>query len=518
MADPLDQDVLPHGEKIVERFGGIRPMATKLNVPVTTVQGWKKRDAIPANRRDDIISAAALHNINLKGLIAAPANQNKGYQAVSPTHTNIMEDPALLNTIEPGTRPEVSASAQTMQQQPKKAAAVDHDFVDLAAVRKAAAKTSLFTSAGILVIALCVGGALFYPELRIVAGKTSDLSEVNARLAALETNQPNNDALQSLRTQISDLAQAVGATSTGGGATLSQRLSNLEQQLGAGTSGSSVPALVGRMDTMSQNIAGQTEIQTAINELRSTLSGLNTKVTSLESVLQQARTDHDALGRTLQDVSGRDVGAAAMLLALVQLRTATDRQAPLDQDLGMLRALATTADPELATAIDRLSPYASSPIMNPQALSAELGALSTEIIAAKLQGQDISVMDRIIARIQGLFSIKKNGVAVAGSSEKAIVTQAQTQFGTGDVRGGLATLEQLSGPAAAVAAPLKNSAQAYLAMQSVDAALVQNLLGRLQNTPVQQQPVSTTAPAPTGPMLTAPTLEPSAATPIIIQQ
>ncbi|MDR3518902.1 MAG: mitofilin family membrane protein [Azospirillaceae bacterium] len=56
-----------HGaaERIIERFGGIRPMATKLGVPVTTVQGWKKRGAIPANRHGELLRAANRHHITL---------------------------------------------------------------------------------------------------------------------------------------------------------------------------------------------------------------------------------------------------------------------------------------------------------------------------------------------------------------------------------------------------------------------------------------------------------------------
>ncbi|HEM45705.1 MAG TPA: hypothetical protein ENO23_01540, partial [Alphaproteobacteria bacterium] len=50
---------------IIERFGGIRPMAAKLGVAVTTVQGWKNRGHIPENRHDEIRAAAARHGIDL---------------------------------------------------------------------------------------------------------------------------------------------------------------------------------------------------------------------------------------------------------------------------------------------------------------------------------------------------------------------------------------------------------------------------------------------------------------------
>ena len=54
-------DALP----LIARFGGIRPMAAKLGVPVSTVQGWKERDAVPVNRLEAIKAAARQHDIGL---------------------------------------------------------------------------------------------------------------------------------------------------------------------------------------------------------------------------------------------------------------------------------------------------------------------------------------------------------------------------------------------------------------------------------------------------------------------
>lgn len=66
-------DQTQKAEKIIERFGGIRPMATKLGIPVTTVQGWKKRDSIPDNRLDDVLAVARMHRIDLSDLIEGDA-------------------------------------------------------------------------------------------------------------------------------------------------------------------------------------------------------------------------------------------------------------------------------------------------------------------------------------------------------------------------------------------------------------------------------------------------------------
>lgn len=67
---------IKNAAEIIERFGGIRPMAAKIDTPVTTVQGWKKRDVIPGTRRDQIMSAAADLNIDLSDVAESAVNQN----------------------------------------------------------------------------------------------------------------------------------------------------------------------------------------------------------------------------------------------------------------------------------------------------------------------------------------------------------------------------------------------------------------------------------------------------------
>lgn len=74
-------------DRIVERFGGIRPMAHKLDTPVTTVQGWKKRGAIPLARHADLRTAAAKHRIKLDDadLDAATPSEDRPTDAAAAT-------------------------------------------------------------------------------------------------------------------------------------------------------------------------------------------------------------------------------------------------------------------------------------------------------------------------------------------------------------------------------------------------------------------------------------------------
>ncbi|MCY4066793.1 MAG: hypothetical protein OXF57_10570, partial [Rhodospirillaceae bacterium] len=68
MSDPVPNDAA----RIIEALGGIRPMAKKLGLAVTTVQGWKERNAIPIRRLDEIRAAAVREGIDLAAAAAGP--------------------------------------------------------------------------------------------------------------------------------------------------------------------------------------------------------------------------------------------------------------------------------------------------------------------------------------------------------------------------------------------------------------------------------------------------------------
>jgi len=59
---------MDNADDIIEKFGGIRPMSSKTDIPVTTIQGWKKRGKIPGARREEILKLAAQHKIDLNSL------------------------------------------------------------------------------------------------------------------------------------------------------------------------------------------------------------------------------------------------------------------------------------------------------------------------------------------------------------------------------------------------------------------------------------------------------------------
>jgi len=50
---------MDHIHHIIEKFGGVRPMARALNLSPMAVQNWKRTGFIPARRQPEVIAAAS---------------------------------------------------------------------------------------------------------------------------------------------------------------------------------------------------------------------------------------------------------------------------------------------------------------------------------------------------------------------------------------------------------------------------------------------------------------------------
>ncbi|HCP01182.1 MAG TPA: hypothetical protein DIT35_06795, partial [Rhodospirillaceae bacterium] len=80
-------------ERIIDAFGGIRPMATKLKIPVSTVQGWKQRNRIPAGRMATVRVTAAAAGIVIDEIPEVAATAEPVSRALA---AEIIEKPAVM--------------------------------------------------------------------------------------------------------------------------------------------------------------------------------------------------------------------------------------------------------------------------------------------------------------------------------------------------------------------------------------------------------------------------------------
>ena len=74
-AKPDDSGAAAATTRLIEAFGGLRPMAKRLSVPVTTVQYWKRAGHIPMSRHADVLAAAKANNLKdvTEALVSATA-------------------------------------------------------------------------------------------------------------------------------------------------------------------------------------------------------------------------------------------------------------------------------------------------------------------------------------------------------------------------------------------------------------------------------------------------------------
>ena len=96
---PQEQTAIENASAIIERFGGIRPMASKIAVPVTTVQGWKKRNVIPVNRLEQIVQAAKDHNVDISDVLKVSAIANENTPDSEIVLTPEVQEPPLIKKL-----------------------------------------------------------------------------------------------------------------------------------------------------------------------------------------------------------------------------------------------------------------------------------------------------------------------------------------------------------------------------------------------------------------------------------
>jgi len=403
-ADLLD---IGNAEAVVDRFGGIRPMASKLGIPVTTVQGWRGRGHIPANRTEEIRRAAAEHGVDLSAGpgAAKPAAATAPPEAGSDTKS---ETGAAPDTPAPTTPP--PAAPQAM-----------------------AGGSGVAWAALILAVVALAGVASYRywaPLVGIQQAQTP--AALTARVEKLESaaaDQPDAQ-VAALSRKVETLSRQFAERSTGGAGN--------GKALAAATA--EIESLRASVETLSQKVgqadararAAGTEAQDALDTLRGEVGALRKTVSDVAARVKAIEDRPPATGGKI----------AALAVAAGQLETALDSGRPYAGALDRLTALAAD-DAKIAAALTPLSDSASTGVPTVATLARRFEEIAPTLTVPAQAEAAGGWMATLRAKAMSLINMRP----VGEDGDASPVTRAERALARNDLSTAVTALESV--PAAA---------------------------------------------------------------------
>lgn len=481
-SDKETEIALPAGE-VIQRFGGIRPMAAKLGISFSTVQGWKERDHIPPARHAEIAAYAKTHDISLapaepRAEAQPPPAETKPAEAPSFRQTRVVPpDPAAADKPPPVPPPLTPQAAPPevhglgvfgaafvsivivalafagayylrdhwMDEQAAMPAptqpSVDKVLLDSLAVRLAKLEAQPASSGG---------GVAADPKLaEQVAALEKRVGDLQTALyAARDQAKRDSDAATATASQVVQAAQAGAAEQAKALAALSQRIEALEK----GTDPAAFIAL-----------------RNSLNELSAKLDAAAKRIEAAERASTGARAE--------------GLAEAALALSVGQLRRAVDGGAAFASELQSCRALAGN-DAAMTAALDALQPFAQGGVAPRAALTSSFADTAAAIAGSTRQRTGDGLWQRFVAWLSSLVSVRRVGEDAAGESPAAKAARAEAKLAKGDLAGAVAELGGLGAPAGDAAKPWFDRANARLAadkaLAALDARAAQSLAQRVK--------------------------------------
>jgi len=401
MNDRTDTD-LQDTAALIEAFGGIRPMAHKLNVPVSTVQGWKQRNAIPENRVGDILAAAETHNVDLAGIVGAGAPDE-----APPA-------PAAESPVISRARTQIGGS-----------------------VRKQNDRGAFFVAVIALIVAIAAGGWSVFGDRQ-----GADFTAIAERLTALETAPRTGDTAESQQQFADDLAELRAAL---------DRIAKTQEEF------------TGPSEDIDQIIDRLEETETEIDQIQakaaSEAKAAKTASSATKDKIEKLRQQLAALGESRSSTGQNVAGAVGLALAAGRLQRAMDNGDTYEDVLATLRAL-SAGDATVGAILDRLAGRAATGVSTRDALTRAFPNVARDIAAAGNTEAASGWTDRTLQRIRNTVSIRRIGADVPGDTPGARVARTEAKLNGGDLGGAVAELDGLTGAAASAAAAWLDDARA----------------------------------------------------------
>ena len=478
---------------LIKAFGGIRPMASKLGVPVSTVQGWKQRDAVPASRIAEIEAAAKANDIALEPHDTA---ETPGQAPAAAAVESRSKDDVRLTGSVPASPP-----SQAEQRQ-------GGGFAGFVAV--AALLVSLAAGGGVLWLSQVQRPStpletVLAERVGVVEDRVGSVAELADRVAALETAASGSTGLAD---RLSALESALATAETALRADIETALSEVETSRGgdaprsAGLPAEQLQALSARVEALEQ-LPEQNEpqrlsgLETMLNDLAETQSVLVGQLADAPgadalaetqgriAALEARGAELARLGAALDDVEARltaiaaadvvEPRALALVLALRQLRSAVLAGQRFTSELELAQRLVGSSGP-LVAPLATLQDAAPGGLATARELTDVFPAVARAMLQASLSADAAaSAVDRFRARIANVVSVRRTD---AGGDDDtgidAALARAEAALAVDDMNGVLQAMApyEASAPPEATAwlVEIKQRAAADAAIAQVDAA------------------------------------------------
>lgn len=342
--------------------------------------------------------------------------------------------------------------------------------------------SKVMTIAMIVILAVAVIGGVIAitPKVKDLAGQKEKIADLEAELAATKASQrdtaPSQNELTAVEAKMGELTeQAKQLQATIASGDVQGKLTQLEGKFNQVVQQSHALGLSGmlaKVQALQQSPEGAQLVSGIVGSLAETPANKD-----VGQNFENLRASDPNVAALTEGVAPEDMKAAAMLIAMAQMRSSLQRSNDsFDEDLALLKRTLPSDDPALAAAIDRLAPQAKYGVLTPDGLSKEFRGLSGDIVSASLSGSDISVTDKAKARLADVFLVEKNGQRVSGTESQIAIAAAQKQLDAGNVQGAVDILKTLDGPAAEKTQPFLEKAQATLMAGDLQGVLSQSVV------------------------------------------
>ncbi len=510
-APPLPM-ALP-ADPVIDAFGGLRPLANRLGITASTVQGWKKRGIIPDTRVEAIYTAAEEDNIDINAILTK-GQYKMTMDDVDGRSSHTQASDRRRNIDRRQQRPTYDAYGNVRSATytgPDRRSGIDRREHAARQQQRIRAEKIRFVSRTIIMSAFFIGALallgtfVMAPEFFSFAERRDREKEYEHRLQEYdrqikELQQRQNElrrqqGLAPLPTQDqkAPATPGIGQRMNQGLQKAQGAVDTVKSVVGNSVEGvhksveksstyqgfQSLMRMLATLNNLTRTQEGAAEAEGMMGRLRSVMSGAPQDPAGLSKAIEGATKTDPMLAEVMGGIAPKDLGAAAMLLTMNELRGNIGGGRSFESDLHIIQKYAKD-DPEMQAALKRVAPYARSGVLSRQHLQKEFRNIAADIVMAKLQGEDASVRERVLLRLSKYAKMRKVD-DIEGDTVDASVARAELMLDQGDIKGAIKELQSLEGAPADTAAPWLAQAEGHVAADESSQVLLQTVLGMLGN-------------------------------------